>query len=71
MQVAVSDLNRTCVTTCEAGQFGNPYTHKCSNYTLECPDGFYADSNTRMCERSNYFFIFSLLTIRLGCLKLN
>ena len=33
MQTAVSDLNRTCVTQCESGQYGNPYTKTCTNYT--------------------------------------
>ena len=49
MQVAVANLNRTCVGTCETGQYGNPFTMKCSNYTTECPDGYFADSLQHMC----------------------
>lgn len=50
MQVAVGNANRTCVDWCESGQYGNPFTFKCSNYTMDCPDGYFADSRTRMCE---------------------
>ena len=52
MQVAVSNLNRTCVGTCESGQYGNPFTRKCSNYTTECPDGYFADPTQHMCLAS-------------------
>lgn len=49
MQVKVSNLNRTCETVCESVQWANPFTKKCSNYTTDCPDGYYADSLTRFC----------------------
>ena len=49
MQVAVSNANRTCVGQCESGQWGNPFTKKCSNYTTDCPNGYYADSHVNLC----------------------
>lgn len=60
MQVRVSDLWRSCVDNCENGQYGNPFTMKCSNYTIDCPDGYYADtdgSGNNMCVTSNYIYI--------------
>lgn len=50
MQVKISNLNRTCVDECEPGQWANPFTFKCSNVTTDCPDGYFADSTTHMCE---------------------
>ena len=57
MQVRIADLFRSCVDTCETGQYGNPFTRKCSNYTTDCPDGYFADTHQHMCLASNYRII--------------
>ena len=44
---------RSCVPRCESLQYGNPFTKRCTSFALYCPDGYYADDNTNMCEPSN------------------
>lgn len=48
--------NRTCVQTCEDGQWLNPYFLNCSNNPLNCPFGTYADNNTHKCEKQCTLF---------------
>lgn len=52
MQISISNLNRSCVSLCENGQYGNPFTFTCSQNPLDCPDGYYADSHVKMCVKN-------------------
>lgn len=52
MQIAISNSNRTCVPTCENGQYGNPFTFVCSQNTLDCPNGYFADSHVHLCANN-------------------
>ena len=49
MQITISNSNRVCVSGCETGQFGNPFTFTCSTNSSDCPDGYFADSHVNMC----------------------
>ncbi len=56
-QIANIGGNRTCTQTCESGQYGNPFFWNCSNNSMDCPIGYYADSYTHMCQQSIFILI--------------